>query len=76
MKSPATSAVVAVDWKNERHNAVAIGEKCDTASLLIEDTSFIPPPASACDAGQISLADVQTISFGPDDLHWAKAALC
>ena len=64
MKSPATCAVVSVDWKNERHNATAIREKCDTAGLLyIEDTSFIP--SLERNDSQRSLADVQTISFGP-----------
>lgn len=64
LKSPATSAVIAVDWKNERHNAIAIRKKCDSAGLLyIEDTSFIP--SLGCDANQRSFADVQTISFGP-----------
>ncbi len=64
LKSPVTSAVLAVDWKDVRHNAVAIREECDTARLLyIEDTSFIP--SNECVSYQRSLADVQTISFGP-----------
>jgi perosamine synthetase len=64
LKSPATSAVVAVDWRNERHNAIAIRQKCDAAGLLyIEDTSFIP--SLERDDKKRSLADVQTISFGP-----------
>lgn len=62
--SPATAAVVAVDWKGTRHNSVSIRQRCDSGELLyIEDTSFIPSPD--CDENCRSLADIQVISFGP-----------
>ncbi|HKP05018.1 MAG TPA: DegT/DnrJ/EryC1/StrS family aminotransferase [Chthoniobacterales bacterium] len=64
LMSAATAAVLAADWKGERHQVEMIAVACrHNGCLYIEDTSYIPPERSESD--RASVADVQVISFGP-----------
>jgi dTDP-4-amino-4,6-dideoxygalactose transaminase len=64
LMSPATAAVIAADWKGERHQAEMIAVACrHNGCLYIEDTSYIP--LECPESGKASAADVQVISFGP-----------
>lgn len=62
--SPATAAVIAVDWNGIRHDAEAIRATCTNfRCLYIEDTSRLP--GVTCPSGEPSIADIQVLSFGP-----------
>ena len=57
-------AVVATDKPGQRHNAVGVRARCDQMGVIyIEDTGWLP--GITAPAGELSVADIQIISFGP-----------
>jgi len=58
------AVVLATDRPGHRHDASGVRERCDRAGIkYIEDTGWLP--GITAPAAQLSLADVQVISFGP-----------
>lgn len=57
-------AVVATNKPGHRHDAAGLRARCDqTGVIYIEDTGWLP--GITAPVGQLSLADIQIISFGP-----------
>jgi len=57
-------AIVATDKPGKRHDAMGLRARCDQAEVTyIEDTGWLPGITAPTD--QMSVADVQVISFGP-----------